>query len=339
MKNGKNPYISIIVPVYNTEKYLEQCIESILTQTYNNFELILINDGSTDNSKKICEKYQEKDERVSLFNTSNNGVSSARNLGIEKCTGKYITFIDSDDYIERQTLELIINKVEDNDLLIIGEVKDFYKNDTLIKSKKENSLMKDLTIDNIRNNIKTIFSEIKMDSVHCKIYLNKIIKEKQLRFNEKVNIREDTLFNIQYLRYCCKLKSLNKELYHFRINEDIQYMAKRKVDINNCNALYDEFNLFKKYFGILDNHQNQIINKIIFNFYYEYLLYFYKIEKNSIMKNYLCVKELAQNEKFTFLINSYIPNSNFLKITVVLFRKKKYYLINLLFFIRFSLIK
>ena len=93
-----NPYFSIIVPVYNVENYLSQCVKSILRQTYKNFEIILVDDGSKDNSGKLCDQFVEKDERIKVIHTKNDGLSSARNVGIKKATGKYIIFVDSDDY-------------------------------------------------------------------------------------------------------------------------------------------------------------------------------------------------------------------------------------------------
>ena len=100
--------ISVIIPVYNSEKYLHKCIDSVLSQSYTNFEVILVNDGSTDSSGMICDEYAEKDERVRVFHKDNGGVSTARNLGIDYATGKYVLFIDSDDYMTDDAVEKII---------------------------------------------------------------------------------------------------------------------------------------------------------------------------------------------------------------------------------------
>ena len=97
--------ISIIVPVYKAEKHLSECIDSIISQTYENFELILIDDGSPDNSGKICDEYAEKDKRIRAIHKENGGVSSARNTGLDNASGEYITFIDSDDFVDKQYLE------------------------------------------------------------------------------------------------------------------------------------------------------------------------------------------------------------------------------------------
>lgn len=109
MENSK---ISIIIPIYNVEKYLKKCLDSVVKQTYTNLEIILVNDGSTDNSKSIAEKYVKNDERVILINKENGGLSDARNYGIERATGKYITFIDSDDEITEDYVEYLMNLIK-----------------------------------------------------------------------------------------------------------------------------------------------------------------------------------------------------------------------------------
>ena len=104
--------ISVIVPVYNTEKYLHRCVDSILAQTFTDFELLLIDDGSTDSSGAICDEYAQKDSRVRVFHKENGGVSSARNLGLDKAKGKWVTFVDSDDWIKESFLnKLYINEI------------------------------------------------------------------------------------------------------------------------------------------------------------------------------------------------------------------------------------
>ena len=104
--------ISVIVPVFNVEKYLEKCIESIRNQTYKNLEILLINDGSTDKSLEICNKYLEIDDRIVLLNKENGGLSSARNFGIDNAKGEYITFVDSDDFIHELMYETLVYNLE-----------------------------------------------------------------------------------------------------------------------------------------------------------------------------------------------------------------------------------
>lgn len=139
-RNGSSSLISVIVPVYNVEKYLTRCIESILKQTYTYFELLLIDDGSTDRSLKICKKYQDLDNRVMCFHKENGGLSDARNFGLERMKGEYVTFIDSDDYVGRDYLKILAEMMEDglSDVTTI-RVEDFYKNNEPVNVPKEDA--------------------------------------------------------------------------------------------------------------------------------------------------------------------------------------------------------
>lgn len=107
--------ISVIIPVYNVEEYLERCVNSVLKQTYNDLEIILVDDGSTDNSGKICDELKNKDDRIIVIHKENQGLSASRNIGIEKATGEYITFVDSDDYILEDMYETLYKNLIRND--------------------------------------------------------------------------------------------------------------------------------------------------------------------------------------------------------------------------------
>ncbi|HAB66354.1 MAG TPA: glycosyltransferase family 2 protein, partial [Firmicutes bacterium] len=143
-----NSKISIIIPVYNGEKFIEDCINSILKQTYSNYEIVLVNDGSVDKTREIIESFDN--EKIRLFNIENNGVSNARNFGIEHATGDYILFVDADDKIDNKTLEILINKQKEYDVDIIrynGYIQDVngkftqldmpVSNNTILNSKKD----------------------------------------------------------------------------------------------------------------------------------------------------------------------------------------------------------
>lgn len=120
----KNPLISVIVPVYNIEKYLSRCIESVCSQTYPNLEIILVDDGSTDTSGAICDEYTTKDKRIRVIHKENGGSSSARNVGIEAAKGDYLGFVDSDDYIESQMYEIMVQAIQENGSGIIQVARD-----------------------------------------------------------------------------------------------------------------------------------------------------------------------------------------------------------------------
>ena len=119
-------FLSVIIPVYNVEKYLHQCIDSVLRQTYNDYEVILVDDGTPDNSGKICDEYAKKDIRITVIHKTNGGISSARNAGLDIATGDYIMFVDSDDYLcDDNCFQKLFNKINENkyDFVIIIERK------------------------------------------------------------------------------------------------------------------------------------------------------------------------------------------------------------------------
>lgn len=118
--NSTNPTISIIIPIYNTEKYLRRCLDSIVAQTYKDFECIIVDDGSTDGSGKICDEYVAKDNRFKVFHKKNGGVSSARNLGLDNAKGEYIAFCDADDYVKENWLSEFILRIPICDIVVSG---------------------------------------------------------------------------------------------------------------------------------------------------------------------------------------------------------------------------
>lgn len=180
--------LSIIVPVYNVEKYLRHCIDSILEQSYNNFELILVDDGSSDLSGGICDTYQSNDKRVKVIHQHNSGVSVARNKGIDNAKGEIILFIDSDDYVEKDLLwNIIQNMTEEVDILFYG----------LIRWRARNRIVssvryKDETFS--INEIGVNLEKLQMGYVVGKAYRRKIIENKKIRFDENMRLGEDSLF-------------------------------------------------------------------------------------------------------------------------------------------------
>lgn len=212
-----NPKISIIVPVYNTEKYLDRCIYSILSQTYTNFELLLIDDGSTDSSGAKCDKYAEQDSRVRVFHKANGGVSSARNMGLDNAKGEWICFVDSDDWIELQAMS-ILSKNADSDLVIAsmkfeqsGHIGNFP-----VLGKIEYKRLFDLLSDNI--------DHYSVSSPCSKFYKRNIIQENQIRFHENLCFGEDSLFVKKYLLNVDSMICVKDLYYHYQdIGDDIYH--------------------------------------------------------------------------------------------------------------------
>lgn len=177
----KDKLITIIVPIYNVEKYLAQCIESIISQTYKKIEIILVNDGSSDSSGKICEHYANIDNRIKIINKKNGGLSSARNIAMQKCSGKYIMFVDGDDIISEKTIELLYQNIINNSSDISTcKMVPFYDDDLTITKKIQKN-------HKIRNHCRTLNTEqsLKMllyhkmitNSANAKLYSKKLFEK------------------------------------------------------------------------------------------------------------------------------------------------------------------
>ena len=224
--------VSVTVPVYNVQNYLAKCIESVLAQTYKNFELILVDDGSTDCSSQICDCYQQKDSRIKVIHKDNGGLSSARNAGLDVSEGKYIYFLDSDDYIEPNLLEETISIMEDKqcDMVSFGMVKEDVHGNHI-----ENILYKPA-------NIKITKEEERME-FHLKHLLNyrmgweacnrifrcDIIREHGLRFiSERKVFAEDLLFSFTYWLYAESCITLSTYHYHY-VQRDSSLMGLSRI--------------------------------------------------------------------------------------------------------------
>lgn len=212
--------VSVIIPIYNEESYLKKCIDSVLKQTYHNIEVLLVNDGSTDNSFEICKKYAESDKRVIVLNQENMGVSAARNQGIRKSRGKYIVFVDSDDWIEAETIRNLID-IQSNynyDLVIYGH----YKDDLIAKKRDEYKQPKNIIKD--KKDISYLLSDLilteRLNALWNKMYKSSIIKNYNISFSEKLNIAEDLLFNFQYFMNVNSLFILGEPYYHYMVREE-----------------------------------------------------------------------------------------------------------------------
>lgn len=211
------PVISVIVPVYNVEKVLYHCIDSILNQLFSDFELILVDDGSTDNSGKICDEYSEKDNRILVIHKPNGGVSSARNAGIEAAQGEYICFVDSDDYLESNYLKELIEtkrKHADYDNIWCGfqTVEDYFGKNKKIVIAENDVGISCYTLENIM-----ILHEKWLDASPCnKLFNKKIIQQYAIKFPENLSLGEDLLFNFEYLdRTQGTILVINQPLYNY----------------------------------------------------------------------------------------------------------------------------
>lgn len=216
----KSPKISVIVPVYNSEEYLPKCIDSILSQTFTDFELILVNDGSKDGSPDICNRYEQLDDRIRVFHKANGGVSSARNLGLDKAKGEWILFVDSDDFISEDVLVKMSDKLNESiDLFLFNT----------------NTIKEDLVLQRSNNSGKfaDLQSYLQLNNVWGELwnYLFKrnIIIEHQIKFLNNIRVAEDRGFVIKYLSIIKTIKVLDLSVYNYREDNFSAMRSKRRV--------------------------------------------------------------------------------------------------------------
>ena len=274
--------ISIIIPIYNAEKYLERCLQSVITQTYKNLEIILINDGSKDNSKKICEEFKNKDSRIRLINKENEGVSTARNNGIDLITGEYVLFVDSDDWLEKEMCEILLNKIEKEktDIVVCG-YNNYYEN----KNELEHIELKEYN--------KSFNYLISDDNTKYGGFpWNKLMKKEFIKnkFDTDIYYYENLLFFLKNSNINTKYSVVKECLYNYCINDNsavhTKKYSKRKTTtleaIQRCINFLPEENV--------DAHKYIYINSYYNNFYL--------LKKNKM--DFKCIEKYKENLKKYF---------------------------------------
>ena len=272
---SKNIEVSIIVPIYNVEKYLERCLESLINQTFKDIEIIALNNGSTDNSLNILKKYESKDTRLKIINSDNRGVSDARNRGINEAKGKYVVFVDSDDWIENNMVEVLHNTIIENDcdLVMCTYVREFenHSKEKVFDLPQVNLYVHDeVKSQLLRKLIGPIDSELSnpeyldaLGTAWAKMYKTSILKQKNLKFIDlnEIGSGEDILFNIYVFNEVKKVILLNKPMYHYwRGNKNSitsryipNFIDKRRIYFNYMKKFIKENQLGREYEVALNN--------------------------------------------------------------------------------------
>jgi len=256
--------ISIIIPVYNGEEFLKRCLDSIIVQTYENWELIIVNDGSTDKTKDIIEEYIKKDKRIVVINKDNSGVSDSRNVGIDYSTGDYITFVDADDFLEENMLLSIIELLNKEKYDVIRY--------NYFKSYSNNKETKNIYDKNITNRVlekKEINDKIIPDILYGKmpayvwlLVINRNIIDKMLKFNTSLDLMEDTVFYINLLMNINNMFIYDMCLYHYyyRLESTSHLFSNSIRNLNNIllvNKIEEKL--------ITDKNLNVENNKLLYN--------------------------------------------------------------------------
>jgi glycosyltransferase involved in cell wall biosynthesis len=237
--------VSIIVPVYNAEKYLDRCIDSILRQDYQDIELILVNDGSKDGSREIIDRYASEDSRVVAVHKENGGVSSTRNKGLELAKGEYIQFVDADDWLPFDATKLLVRAMEENDAeMVIG---DFYRvvDDKVSKKGSINTpglITRNLYADKMMLTPADLYYGVLWN----KLYRHDLIREHDIKMDENISYCEDVIFNLEYLLHISRIQVLKAPVYYYVRTEgslvmqnlNIQSTVKMKTSVIRY---YNEF--------------------------------------------------------------------------------------------------
>lgn len=266
--------VSIIVPVYNAEKYLNRCIESLINQTLGEIEIIFVNDGSTDNSINILKSYKEKDKRIVIIDKINEGVSEARNQGISKAKGDYIFFVDSDDWIDLDTLEKMYKTaIKDNiDIVMCSYVREFKDhskeksidlNDKIIYKDKDLEQLHLSIIGPLDDQISKSENLDSVGTVWAKLYKSTLIQKSEVKFIDlkEIGSAEDTLFNIMLFKDVKTVRFINKPYYHYWKDNDNSVTSgynprlkeQRKVMFNYIKTFIDSNKLDEKFDEALKN--------------------------------------------------------------------------------------
>ena len=236
--------VSVIVPIFNTGKYLQDCLDSIIGQTYKNLEILLIDDGSTDESGKICDMYSTRDTRIKAFHRENQGVSAARNFGIEHCTADWLMFVDADDVLHRELINTVLSIAEqqNSDIVEFGYKKfiDQPPNVDVIDYKLESFSGREM--------LRNLFMPgmgIQTDAVWSKIYRKELWNTIRFPLNKRF---EDTATSYQVLYKAKKVIYINAELYFYRINEESFTAGEYDLrQFNQIEAMEDRCKFLKMY--------------------------------------------------------------------------------------------
>ncbi len=216
-KETASPKISVIVPVYKVEKYLPECIESILAQTFPDFELILVDDGSPDNSGKICDDYAARDPRIRVFHKENGGVSSARNLGLDHARGEWIAFVDSDDTVSEKYLEILIALLKERGADISLCSWSTMSESGAVSPRKKCRLRGVEIVGRVAAMYRVQNGNYYEGSPYCRLFSHENIEKNKLRFDEKIKVGEDWLFSTKYFARCVESAvSTEEPLYFYR---------------------------------------------------------------------------------------------------------------------------
>lgn len=309
--------ISIIVPIYNSQETLSRCIESLCGQTYKNIEIILVNDGSKDNSLKVCESYKQKDPRIIVVDKQNRGVSIARNTGINTASGEYIMFCDSDDTVSDKWCEEMAENYVEGSLLMCE-----YEEGVFSSKNQETLLLSETNTEYINKCDFLNYRQAGIGSPTTKIFCKKVIEENNIRFPEELSLGEDLVFVLKYLDAVNgNIIFLHKPLYYYNTSVD-NSLSKKSPSFNQCEYVFQYINLFFKKWKISDPKIKNKRDLIIMQDYEKAFLTLSRDKELSLLKKIKTAKKAVAKDSYLICCGAGVGSGN--RFYNFLFKNKMY---------------
>lgn len=270
------PSISIIVPIYNAEVFLKQCLDSIIRQTYGDFEVLCVDDNSKDNSLEILQEYKMKDERIRIFHKENEGVSEARNLALQQIRGKFVLFVDSDDWIEPNTCEIAIKAADSQNADVViwpyireleseSREKRIFDHDIIFDENDAKYRLHRRMVGIYGNELKAPENADALCTVWGKLYRTDIIVKNKIFFEDirEIGTYEDGLFNLNYFRYVSRAVYCNRYLYHYRRSNSNTITNIYNPDLSvQWNKLFNIMEMYIRDNRMDDTYEQALKNRI-----------------------------------------------------------------------------
>lgn len=323
--------ISIVIPLHNSMNYLDRCINNILRQVNYNIELLLIDDGSTDESGHICEFYHKNDKRIKYFRQKNLGVSHARNKGIETAKGKYIIFHDSDDYLDSAILPQIPSIISNEIQLGIFNFNIVNNGKTINSIGTQESMI--INIEEYYSGLINPKMQYYYGVVWNKLYDLDVIRKNDVRFNDELTLCEDIDFNLNYLQYIDKINLINMDFYNYE-QSNTQSLVKikrpRGDNWKNMSAVYQKIKLYYTHYNQFDKHKSEICNFILNPIIKEIIEIV--LEKNGYLVNVMHLRRFCRNSEIQNIAIYFKSDDLFERQCIWCIRKKRIFLLYWLIF-------
>ena len=304
-----NPLVSVIIPVYNTAQYLDNCIQSVCNQTLSDWEIILVDDGAKDESPQLCDKWQQKDERIHVIHKQNEGLGLTRNAGLTMAKGEFVCFLDSDDTIDEDTLRYCTELLqkENGDACFYGRKTQGKDGQFRVNTRYPDKRV--FTGDEVKNEFAQIYmgklpgenqTSYIQASACCGMYRHEIIRQNKITFlSERVCLSEDTFFNLDFCSYAMKVFIVLKDFYNYTYNANSLTKSYNPNKINQTKAYIEYLEKYGESYG----RMNRVKERIAYSFY----IYFrhameYEVkawEINGLLSTYRRVRELCRDAFLT----------------------------------------